>query len=157
MVPTLSQRTRSAVQVAVASNPVPPRVGEVSASTVTPLMQIMESVATQFTSALGYGASGKKAKAVTAQLSEVVYKSAKNMPMAKLAQVLDRVKGPPPKTVTVVLRSGTLAVAASQVGTATMTVENLLKNTSVPVQILVCVILVSSQPLRPPEELRMRS
>jgi hypothetical protein len=73
--------------------------------------------------------------------------------MKQLAQVLDGVRGPPHKTVTMVTPWGTLAVAASQVSTSSLPTETLLKYTSSTVWILV----VSSwcpQPPRPPEELR---
>ena len=136
MTPSMSTRERTAVRQSAAKVPTPKYVAPVSAP-VSSRQKLVEEVASQVTNTLGMGTGSKKAKGVQAKLTEVIPHSAETMPMSKLAAVLDRLSGPPPKVVTVALPMGTLASAASQVASDAISMESVLANVNQSVRTLV--------------------
>ena len=142
---SMSNRTRTHVAKAAAAVPKPVQLPKVTAPPPNNRRQLAEVVAGGVTDIMGLQPGSKKAKALSTTVVEAVFKaSAKSVPMAQLAAVINRVKGPPAKVQQVLVPMGSIAVAAAQVANTSVTPKLLLQN----IQSALVLALVSLGSLR---------
>ena len=121
--PVGSLRTRS---VPVTAKP-PAVPAAVPAKSVSPQVQLATAVAQNVVELTGVPRGSKKAKTLAAAVQLSVTKaSPKTVSMAKLSEVLSKVKGPPPVLQQVLIPFGALANAAAKVPNTQVTEQLLL-------------------------------
>lgn len=126
---SMSTRSRSNLQKAVASVPKPVLVPPVKDPPPHPRRQLAEVVAVGVSDIMGLQPGSKKAKSLTTQVTSAVFKAtAKSVSMAQVTEVITRVKGPPPLVQQVLVPVGSIAQAAAKVANTSVTPKLLLAN-----------------------------
>ena len=126
---SMSTRARTNLAKAVAAVPKPVQVPLVKEPPPNPRRQFAEVVAGGVTDIMGLQPGSKKARALSTVVVGAVFKAtAKSVSMQQVAEVIKRVKGPPPKVQQVLVPVGSIAEAAAKVANASVTPKLLLKN-----------------------------